>query len=166
MLDFVRRHCLLVSVRCRCRLIAGQSENGAKLMNRSGTSGANDRSWRRAMVNGVRAHCPDCGQGRLYWRYLKVRDVCEVCGLEVHHHRADDAPPYFTMLILGHLIVPLALMLERAAAPPVWLHFSIWLPLAMVLTLALLPRVKGALIGLQWANRMHGFGAEGDAAHR
>jgi uncharacterized protein (DUF983 family) len=94
----------------------------------------------------------------MFGRYLKVRDVCPVCALEMHHHRADDAPPYFTMMILGHILVPLALMLERAAAPPLWLHFSLLLPLTLILTLLLLPRVKGALIGLQWANRMHGFG--------
>jgi len=94
----------------------------------------------------------------MFGRYLKVRDVCPVCALEMHHHRADDAPPYFTMMILGHILVPLALMLERAAAPPLWQHFSLLLPLTLILTLLLLPRVKGALISLQWANRMHGFG--------
>ena len=82
----------------------------------------------------------------MFGRYLKVRDVCPVCALEMHHHRADDAPPYFTMMILGHILVPLALMLERTAAPPLWQHFSLLLPL--ILTLLLLPRVKGALIGL------------------
>ena len=120
------------------------------------------RSWRRAMLLGGRARCPDCGRGALFGRYLKVREVCDVCGLEVHHHRADDAPPYFTMLILGHILVPLVLMLELFAAPPVWLHMTLWLPLTLILTLFLLPRIKGALIGLQWANRMHGFGGGTD----
>ena len=117
-----------------------------------------DRSWRQAMMRGARGRCPECGQGTMFGRYLKVREVCAVCALELHHHRADDAPPYFTMMILGHILVPLALMLERAFAPPIWLHFSLLLPLTLVLALLLLPRVKGALIGLQWANRMHGFG--------
>tara|TARA_B100002003_G_scaffold234020_1_gene247460 strand:+ start:302 stop:580 length:279 start_codon:yes stop_codon:yes gene_type:complete len=89
---------------------------------------------------------------------LKVRDDCATCGLGLHHHRADDAPPYFTMLILGHILVTLVLMLERAAAPPLWLHMSLWLPLTVILSLLLLPRIKGALIGFQWAHRMHGFG--------
>ena len=131
------------------------------MMNSTQSSDTKDnkfRSWRRAMLHGARARCPDCSRGSLFGRYLKVREICEVCGLEFHHHRADDAPPYFTMLILGHILVLQSLMLERAAAPPVWLHFSIWLPLTIILTLVLLPRIKGALIGLQWANRMHGFG--------
>ncbi len=89
--------------------------------------------------------------------YLKVRDACGDCGVELHHQRADDAPPYFTILIVGHLILPGALLLERAAHPPIWVHYSIWMPLTLGLTLALLPRVKGALVGLQWALRMGGF---------
>jgi uncharacterized protein (DUF983 family) len=38
-----------------------------------------------------------------------------------------------------------------------WLHFAIWLPLTVLLSLALLPVVKGAIVGLQWALKMHGF---------
>lgn len=120
------------------------------------------RSWRQALGRGVLLRCPACGQGSIYGRYLKVRDDCADCGLGLHHHRADDAPPYFTMLILGHVLVPLALILERAAMPPLWLHFSLWLPLTLILTLVLLPRIKGALIGFQWAHRMHGFGGPPD----
>lgn len=89
--------------------------------------------------------------------YLKVREICGDCGVELHHQRADDAPPYFTILIVGHLILPGVLLLERAAQPPTWVHYGIWLPLTVGLTLALLPRVKGALVGLQWALRMGGF---------
>ena len=120
------------------------------------------RSWRRALGRGVRHQCPACGKGSIYCRYLKLRQECDVCGLELHHHRADDAPPYFTMMILGHILVPSALILERAAMPPLWLHFSLWLPLTIILSLTVLPRVKGALIGFQWAHRMHGFGEAHD----
>ena len=73
------------------------------------------------------------------------------------HHRADDAPPYFTILIAGHIVIPLLITAELAYTPPIWLHLLIWVPLTAVLCLALLPRVKGAIVGLQWAQRMHGF---------
>jgi len=118
------------------------------------------RLWRQALLRGLLQCCPACGQGSSYYQYLKVRKDCASCGLGLHQHRADDAPPYFTMLILGHVLVPLALMLERAAMPPLWLHLALWLPLTIILTLVLLPRIKGALIGFQWAHRMHGFGGE------
>ncbi|MDP6342356.1 MAG: DUF983 domain-containing protein [Alphaproteobacteria bacterium] len=121
-----------------------------------------DRALRTALARGLRQLCPACGRGGLYGRFLKVRGDCPSCGLELHHHRADDAPPYFVILILGHLIVPATLMLERALTPPLWLHMALWLPLTLALSLLLLPRVKGALIGFQWAHRMHGFGDTDD----
>lgn len=96
----------------------------------------------------------------MYGRYLKVNDTCAQCRLEMSGHRADDAPPYFTILIVAHIIVPLMLMLEQHVSPPEWLHMVLWLPLTLLLCLWLLPRIKGVLIGLQWARRMHGFGNE------
>ena len=111
----------------------------------------------QALRRGALARCPACGRGRIFGRYLKVEGQCADCGLALHHHRADDAPPYFTMLILGHVLVPLTLILERAAEPPLWLHFALWLPLPVILSMLMLPRIKGALIGFQWAHRMHGF---------
>ena len=99
---------------------------------------------------------------RLFLRYLKVADQCPSCGEALHHHRADDAPPYFTILAVGHIIVPLMLMVEQRFEPAEWLHAALWVPLTVVLSLWLLPRIKGALIGLQWAMRMHGFGQHAD----
>ena len=89
---------------------------------------------------------------------------CAACGEALHHQRADDAPPYFTMLIVGHVVVGGALGVERAFAPHMMVHMLLWLPLTLLLSLWLLPRVKGALIGLQWAHRMHGFGNGPDPA--
>ena len=103
--------------------------------------------------------CPVCGEGRLFASYLKPVDRCAHCGEDMSHHRADDAPPYMTIFIVGHIVVAGVLLLERALTPPSWVHLGIWLPLTVLLSLLVLPRVKGALIGLQWALRMHGFGA-------
>jgi uncharacterized protein (DUF983 family) len=112
----------------------------------------------RAMRDGFRLRCPACGAGRLFRRYLKVNDSCPSCGEALHHHRADDAPPYFTILIVGHVVVGAILPVERAFMPPLWLHAALWLPLALVMSLWLLARIKGAIVGLQWAFYMHGFG--------
>jgi uncharacterized protein (DUF983 family) len=122
----------------------------------------------RAMLDGLRGRCPACGRGALFGRYLKVQDACPACGEALHHHRADDAPPYFTILIVGHLIVGGILAVERAFSPPEWLHALLWLPLTLALALWLLPRIKGAIVGLQWAFYMHGFedAARGDGQPR
>ena len=120
------------------------------------------RNAYQAMRRGVAGKCPACGVGKLYGRYLKVVDKCAACGEELHHHRADDAPPYFTILIAGHFIVAGVMMVEDFFHPDYWVHIAMWFPLTIGLCLWLLPRVKGALVGLQWALRMHGFGGRDD----
>jgi uncharacterized protein (DUF983 family) len=122
------------------------------------------RPVQTAILRGAAWRCPACGKGRLYRSYLKVVDTCAACGTPLHHQRADDAPAYFTMLVVGHVVVAGALTLEQAYAAPTWVHLSLWLPLTLVLSLTLLPVVKGALVGLQWALRMHGFGIGPDPA--
>lgn len=115
-----------------------------------------------AMMRGARLKCPACGHGRLFRAYLKVADTCPSCREELFHHRADDAPPYLTIVIVGHLVVAGVLALEQSIAPPQWVHLVLWLPLTVILSLALLPSIKGSIVGLQWANEMHGFGSEPD----
>jgi uncharacterized protein (DUF983 family) len=116
----------------------------------------------RAVMRGFAQHCPACGKGDVFRAYLKVNDACPACGEELHHHRADDAPPYFTMLITGHVVVGALMTVETTYAPPIWVHALIWGPMVVIMSLLLLPRIKGALIGLQWALRMHGFGGKAD----
>jgi uncharacterized protein (DUF983 family) len=115
------------------------------------------RSVPKAMRRGAALKCPKCGKGQLFAKYLKAANTCPKCSEEIFHHRADDAPPYFTMLLIGHIVFPAIFLVERNFQPPLWLHFSVWIPLLVLLSLALLPVIKGAVIGLQWALRMHGF---------
>ena len=110
------------------------------------------------MLRGIAGRCPACGKGKLFSSYLKVAPKCASCGEELHHHRADDAPPYFTMVIVGHILVAGLLSVEKAFSPPTWVHMATWLPLAVIMILLLLPAVKGAVVAVQWALRMHGFG--------
>jgi len=119
------------------------------------------RDVKRALLDGLLRRCPACSAAPLFGRYLKVRETCPGCSEVLHHHRADDAPAYFTILIVGHVIVGAVLPVERAFSPPLWLHAVLWGPLTLWLTLALLPRIKGCIVGLQWALYMHGFGAQG-----
>ena len=105
----------------------------------------------------MRGRCPDCGEGRMFGKFLKVNDECPACHEELHHQRADDMPPYVVMFITGHLIIYLLLVVERAYQPEVWVHMALWIPATIILSLLLLTPVKGALVGLQWGLRMHGF---------
>ncbi len=112
-----------------------------------------------AMKRGFRGHCPACAKGRLFGRFLKVADRCEACGTELHHHRADDLPPYVVITIVGHLIGYGIFMTETKMEMPLWAHLAIWPLLTIVLAMLLLQPVKGAVVGLQYALGMHGFGA-------
>jgi uncharacterized protein (DUF983 family) len=107
-----------------------------------------------AALRGMRRRCPCCGEGRAFIGYLSVADHCPSCGVDLGSYRADDAPAYFTIVIVGHVIVPAMLMLEQSAHPATWVHMALWLPLTLASTLALLPAVKGALLGVQWALRV------------
>lgn len=115
------------------------------------------RSWKQALLRGALLRCPACGRGHLFRRYLKVVDHCAVCGEDYSHQRADDAPPYFTLVIAGHILVPAVWIVEKTWKPSMAVHMAIWLPLTVVLCLVLLPITKGATVGVQWALRMHGF---------
>ena len=107
---------------------------------------------------GLRGRCPACGEGRIFRAYLKVNDACPNCGEELHHHRADDAPPYFTILIASHVIGALILAVdERWPDLHTGIHMALWPVLTLVLCLWLLPIAKGGLVAYQWAMRMHGF---------
>ena len=87
--------------------------------------------------------CPACGKGALYKSYLKVNDACPSCGEELHHQRADDAPPYFVILIVAHIIGLVILMLEQNYPFDAWLEGFICMALVVLMSLWLLPRVKG-----------------------
>ena len=117
------------------------------------------RQRSQAMWRGARGQCPSCGEKHLFRAYLKVSDECPSCGLALSGHQADDAPPYFTIFIVGHIIVPVALVVEKLYSPPLYIHALVFSLLAVLASLISLPIVKGAVVGLQWALRLHGFGA-------
>jgi uncharacterized protein (DUF983 family) len=111
----------------------------------------------KAMLRGFAMKCPNCGQGHLFSRFLKVADHCEVCGEDFTPQRADDFPAYLVIVTVGHVVVPAVLAVEMAYAPPAWLQLLIWLPVTLFSALGLLQPTKGAIVGLQWQTRMHGF---------
>lgn len=111
----------------------------------------------QAMLRGTLGRCPACGKGRLFGSFLKVCDHCPACDEALHHQRADDGPAYITLLVVSHLMGPLLLtsyLLWRPSPLAMILGLGTG---AVVLSLWLLPRIKGAIVGLQWAQRMHGF---------
>lgn len=109
-----------------------------------------------SMRRGFRRVCPKCGEGKLFLGYLKPRPACEHCGVDTGKIYTADIAPYFTILIVGHLVVPALLLSEQLAHPAIWLQAAVWPTLALVLTLWFLPRIKGCIMGLMWALGMRG----------
>ncbi len=113
---------------------------------------ATRRNTWAAARRGLRGACPSCGAAGLFRRYLKVRDACTKCGTDLTPFRADDGPAYMTIFTVGHIVVPLMVLLERMSSPPTWVHVALWTPLLIGLSLAFLPLFKGAMVGIQWAH--------------
>lgn len=120
---------------------------------------ATERPLMPALRHGWARRCPACGQGAMMAGYLTVRPACPACGEDLHHQRADDGPAYLTILIVGHLMAPLILWVFMTFRPQPLVMASMFTVGTVALALYLLPRLKGGLVALQWAKRMHGFGA-------
>ena len=100
-----------------------------------------------ALKRGLLCQCPACGRAKLFNGYLRVVRVCAACAAPLGNARADDAPPYFTLVAVAHIVVPLLLVVEKHSAPSLWLMAAIFLPMTAILTLALLRPIKGATVG-------------------
>ncbi|MCB9993977.1 MAG: DUF983 domain-containing protein [Hyphomicrobiaceae bacterium] len=120
------------------------------------------RSLGQSLWRGARCKCPACGEGKLFRAYLKVNDTCPACGEDLSQHRADDAPPYITIVLVGHILVGLLVDLTMVWHVEPYVLLMTIAPLAVILPLVLLPSIKGMVVGLQWALRMHGFSAGGE----
>lgn len=117
-----------------------------------------DRAALLAIGRGAKRRCPECGQGLLFDGFSKVRGCCSVCGLDFSGHQADDAPPWVTIMIVGHVAAPFFVAAKSIFDPSPIVQFAVAAPIIALSIAFLLPASKGAIIGLQWANRMHGFG--------
>lgn len=102
---------------------------------------------------GLGGRCPRCGEGRLFTGFLAVAPRCTICDLDNSFADSGDGPVAFVVLVIGFVVVGLALWTEVNLDPPLWVHFLIWVPLAIVLSLGALRLINGLLITLQYRNR-------------
>jgi uncharacterized protein (DUF983 family) len=111
-----------------------------------------------AIRNGIKCKCPNCGKGGLFNGFIKVKPDCASCGEELHHHRADDLPPYLNVFIVGHIIVGLLMISMNYELFGMWTTAIGGSVLAAIVAIAIMRPLKGMVIALQWAWGMHGFG--------
>jgi len=103
--------------------------------------------------SGLTGHCPRCGEGKLFDGFLTVAPCCRVCGLDYSFADSGDGPAAFVILIIGFIVIGLALWMEVNYSPPLWVHFILWVPLAIILSLLAMRSIKGILINLQFRNK-------------
>jgi uncharacterized protein (DUF983 family) len=106
---------------------------------------------------GFRCRCPRCGRGRLFKGFLDVVPRCAVCGLDLSMHDSGDGPAVFLIFILGALVVPLAILVEVMARPPMWVHVAIWPVVILGLALGMLRPAKALLIAIHYKNLRHEY---------
>lgn len=113
-----------------------------------------ERDGWKAVKRGLARRCPCCGEKTLFAGWLKPNTTCSACGLEIDAYRADDGPAYLSILVIGHVIVPLMMMVDPRMELSPFIHMALWGPLSIALCLLSLPLFKGMLIGWQWARDM------------
>ncbi len=114
----------------------------------------------RSIVAGFKRKCPSCEAGKIFSGYLKLAEECSNCAAPIGQIRADDFPPYLTIFITAHIIVPALVIVEVNYQPPVVAQMIFWAAAAIVISLALLPVLKGGVVGFMWS-----IGMKGDEQH-
>ena len=120
----------------------------------------NERSVANAVMRGFAAKCPACGTGSAFSGFLTVADECSHCGEPLHHHRADDFPAYLNILIVGHVLIGASIFF--LSIMEMWQAVVVVCALALIMCFALMRPLKGMVVGVQWALRLHGFGGNHD----
>ncbi len=110
-----------------------------------------------AILRGIKGRCPRCGEAKLFRKFLKPIDRCPTCQQDWTAQRADDLPPYISILLTGHVLAPVIIYFGAIAPIPLWQAMAICLTLASILMIGLLQPAKGGTIALQWWHGMHGF---------
>ena len=107
-----------------------------------------------ALWRGVKGRCPRCGVGKLFRIYISQNTECRECHEDLSQLRADDAPPWLTIFITGHIVVPLIVEFARYEVFAEWIETSIVLLISFLCVYLILPRAKGLfLAGLWWQSK-------------
>jgi uncharacterized protein (DUF983 family) len=108
-----------------------------------------------AMGRGWKRRCPNCGEGHLFagtrfTRFIKLVERCSACGERLGHIRADDIPAYFSVVVVGHIMLS-GLLAVAEYQYPEWAQFAVAIPASVILLYWFMPRVKGAVAARLWA---------------
>ncbi len=119
------------------------------------TASSSAPSTLTALWRGLKRRCPNCGEGHLFagtpiTRFIKIAEQCSVCGERLGHIRADDIPAYFSVFLVGHVMLS-GLLAVAERQYPAWAQFAVAIPAMVVLLYLCMPSVKGAVAARLWA---------------
>ena len=120
------------------------------------------RGLMRSILRGLACKCPNCGEGKVFDRFLKTKPRCDVCNEDLSHHRADDLPAYLNILVVGHVVVGFMMTVMSWELMGMYATMFVTIALCLIVSFALMQPLKGMVVGIQWAIRMHGFGGHED----
>ncbi|MEQ1930512.1 MAG: DUF983 domain-containing protein [Parvularculaceae bacterium] len=126
----------------------------------SGVS-ANRPNRRTAYGRALRLSCPNCGRGKILHSYLKPVAACGICGEPYGHIRSDDAAPWLTILLVGHILVPVMVAVESTDRWPQGFSVAFWPIAAAALMAFILPRAKSLIMAVIWFERAPGSEVSG-----
>jgi uncharacterized protein (DUF983 family) len=115
--------------------------------------------WRWIFATGWHGHCPQCAEGRMFPRWLKLAKTCPSCGLDYDFASPDDGPAFFSLCFVSFPLLFLVLWFELALGPPLWVHFLTTMPLMILCCTAALQPIKGWLVASQYVNKAQEAGS-------
>ena len=87
-----------------------------------------------------------------------MRDRCPVCGLDLREADTGDGPAVFVMFFLSVVVIGLALWVEFAFSPPLWVHVVLWPLPTLALAIAIMRPAKALMVALQFRTRASEMG--------
>lgn len=99
------------------------------------------------------ALCPQCGEKTLFARGVRFAARCPACGLDYDSFNVGDGPAAFLTLLIGAAVTALAISVELAFRPPLWLHALMWVPVTTLAVVFGLRVAKAALLASEFHNR-------------
>ncbi len=112
----------------------------------------NEADKSKIMRAGLLGRCPKCCEGPLFNGFLRFARECVSCGFDFQSNDVADGPAVFVILLASILVVPLALVFQLKYGAAVWLTLLIFIPLIILVCLALLRPFRGLMFALQIMN--------------
>ena len=137
-------------------------QNEHEMQHFGGEPQSGHRSFIQASLRGLACKCPSCGEGKVFNGFLSVTRVCEACGEDLSHQRADDLPAYLNIFVVGHVVIGAMMVLMTWDLMGMWATMAVTIFLCVAASAVLMRPVKGMVVGTQWALKMHGFGENHD----